>query len=141
MNQNEPMFTGFGFDLFWSIYPRKIAKRYCWKLWTRLKLTTDQEQRIIESVQLHLRTEWLDRPLSKIPHPSTFLNQARWEDELEERAESLADDIEPAELERARARDLLRLQAIWDKEYHAHQHGAKCGDGKRCAFVLEKRPR
>ena len=130
-----------GFQRFWAAYPRKIARSYCEKIWNGLKLTPEQEESIVRSVQSHVQTEWKGRVMTMIPHPKTFLRQARWEDELEERAESLADDIEPAELERARARDLLRLQAIWDKEYHAHQHGAKCGDGKRCAFVLEKRPR
>ena len=81
-----------GFDRFWKVYPRKVARKYCRKIWDQLKLTPEQEEVIIVSVNLHIRTDWVGRPLKMIPHPSTFLNQGRWEDELEERCEALADD-------------------------------------------------
>ena len=45
-------------------------------------MTDSQKQNILISVVEHIRTEWKDRPIEKIPHASTFLNQERWEDEL-----------------------------------------------------------
>ena len=71
-----------GFSAFWSIYPRKIARRYCEKLWVKLNPSTELSARIVQSVEEHIMSEWQGRSRDKIPHPSTFLNQGRWEDEI-----------------------------------------------------------
>ena len=70
------------FDEFWKQYPRKIAKRVAEKSWLRLK--KEEQDAALEALQTHLEY-WRKAGTEKeyIPHPSTWLNQARWEDEIE----------------------------------------------------------
>ena len=79
---------------FWKCYPRRVAKKYAEKCWGRLKLTDEGALAIIASVETHKRTEWKGRTMDKIPHASTFLNQARFEDELPRIAASPSDPAE-----------------------------------------------
>jgi len=69
------------FDEFWSIYPRKIAKAVARKAWS--KLTAEQQlmaAKVIDSHCQYWKTK--ETELEFIPHPATWLNQERWEDEL-----------------------------------------------------------
>lgn len=69
------------FDEFWSIYPRKVAKAVARKAWA--KLSAEQQLMAAKAVSLHCNY-WKakETDLEFIPHPSTWLNQERWEDEL-----------------------------------------------------------
>ena len=69
------------FDQFWTLYPRKTAKPKAYDIWRRKGLHAIADQ-IIASVQAHIETDpqWLDPQF--IPHPTTYLNQGRWEDEI-----------------------------------------------------------
>lgn len=54
------------FARFWSVSPKRVGKLAARKVWTRL------------------RTEQWQRDGGRyIPNPATFLNQRRWEDEIE----------------------------------------------------------
>ena len=65
------------FDRFWKIYPRKENKGNAEKAWANaVKLT--EPDRIIEAVE---RTPW-NEDKKFIPHPASWLNGKRWEDEL-----------------------------------------------------------
>lgn len=65
------------FDQFWSIYPRKTAKKAAEKSWSKMN-EEDQKQAIC-----YLQKEpFADQSVKYIPHPSTFLNGERWNDEL-----------------------------------------------------------
>lgn len=65
------------FDQFWILYPRKVAKRNAEKAWRRM---TDVERRkAIEAIPNHARM-WED--VAFIPYPATWLNGARWDDEI-----------------------------------------------------------
>ena len=71
------------FNDFWQAYPRKVSKKKAFESW--LKICPDGEllALIIAAVELHKKSEqWQDERY--IPHPSTWLNQRRWEDELTE---------------------------------------------------------
>lgn len=70
------------FATFWQLYPRKIAKRAAEKSWT--KLSTTEQQQALEAIPFHTRY-WKARDTQQefIPHASTWLNQGRWEDEIE----------------------------------------------------------
>jgi len=37
---------------------------------------------LIEAVEVQKKTEWKGREMDKIPHPSTWLNQGRWKNEV-----------------------------------------------------------
>ena len=70
------------FELFWRHYPRKIAKRTAARAWMRL--TDAEKAAALEALPRHCRI-WARRgEMQFVPHAATWLNQARWEDELEE---------------------------------------------------------
>lgn len=67
------------FNHFWEAYPRKVAKKKAEQIWKTKKLSKHSEK-ILD----HLRTqnncdEWRDKKY--IPHPTTYLNGERWNDE------------------------------------------------------------
>jgi len=76
------------FERFWAGYPRKVAKQKCRAVWARLRPTADLAEQIIAAVEVYKRTEQWQRERGRfIPHPSTFLRQGRWEDEIPATAE------------------------------------------------------
>jgi hypothetical protein len=69
------------FDEFWSLYPRKIAKATARKAWA--KLSAEQQLMAAKAIDTHCQY-WSakETELEYIPHPATWLNNERWEDEL-----------------------------------------------------------
>ena len=65
------------FDRFWSAYPRKVGKGAAQKAW-RAATKKAAPDTIIAAVQ---RFPWSDEQ-QFIPHPSTWLNAERWNDEV-----------------------------------------------------------
>lgn len=71
------------FDEFWKSYPRKIAKPNARKAWMKLRPTEAIAKKIIAGVEKWKTTnQWKKDDGQFIPHPATFLNQQRWEDEI-----------------------------------------------------------
>ena len=73
------------FTKFWALYPRKVAKVAAQRSWKRL--TNKNIESIFKVFHEHL-IRWKFKEIQFVPHASTWINQRRWEDELE----SLADD-------------------------------------------------
>ena len=73
-----------GFALFWSKYPRKTAKDKAEASWKRLNPSPELEDQIISDV-LKRKTspDWCKDGGQYIPHPTTYLNQKRWEEVIE----------------------------------------------------------
>ena len=72
---------GAGFASFWAAYPRKKDKAAALKAWHRLKPSADL-QAIIQS-DLSQRPRQDDQwKRGFIPHPGTYLNGHRWEDDF-----------------------------------------------------------
>lgn len=71
------------FDRFWKVYPRKVNKTGAVKAWKSLKPNDSTVEEIIADVNRRLRKEWRGKDMTYIPHPSTYINQKRWEDETE----------------------------------------------------------
>ena len=72
-----------GFETFWKTYPRKTAKANALKAWAKLKPNAELISKIMQSVAYHcLCADWLKDDGQYIPHPATWLNGKRWEDEL-----------------------------------------------------------
>jgi hypothetical protein len=69
------------FDKFWEVYPRKIGKAAALKAFEKASKKTEPEL-IIEKVILWVSQGILPE-MQFIPHPTTWLNQGRWEDDLE----------------------------------------------------------
>lgn len=72
------------FDEFWSIYPRKVGKKAALNSWKKLKPDAELFERIIQAVATAKASDqWIRGNGRFIPHPATWLNQGRWDDELD----------------------------------------------------------
>ena len=70
------------FEEFWKLYPRKVSKRVAQKIWERM--TKDEQEAAFEALPVHIKYWKLkETDLDFIPHASTWLNQERFEDELD----------------------------------------------------------
>ena len=70
------------FDRFWTAYPRKEGKPKAKAAFDKLKPDEGLLQRMLDSIERWKRTDqWQEDGGRYIPHPSTWLNQRRWEDE------------------------------------------------------------
>lgn len=69
------------FSRFWSAYPNKVKKSVAEKSWVKLNPDDALTERIIANVEQRKRTEWAGDGARFVPHPTTYLNQRRWEDE------------------------------------------------------------
>ena len=69
------------FEQWWKMQPRKVAKDKARKLWQ--KMTDTERDLAIEVMPYHVEHWRASKTEAKfIPHPPTWLNQRRWEDEL-----------------------------------------------------------
>jgi hypothetical protein len=70
------------FETFWSLYPKKIAKKKAHDIWKRKKLDS-QIDAIVNKLkeQIALDNQWQD--VQFIPNPTTYLNGERWDDEIQ----------------------------------------------------------
>lgn len=70
------------FDRFWAAYPRKVGKPAAVAAWKKLAVDEGLLGRMIAAVGRQARSDqWVKDNGQFIPHPSTWLNQRRWEDE------------------------------------------------------------
>lgn len=68
------------FLTFWNTYPRKTGKGAAWKAWNNANRPPLEV--ILSAIRKARQSpDWLKDRGAFIPHPSTWLNQARWEDE------------------------------------------------------------
>lgn len=66
---------------FWSLYPRRVAKRAAAKAWEREMRAGTSADDILTGLRRQLA--YLNsREVQFIPHPTTWLNQGRWDDEV-----------------------------------------------------------
>ena len=72
-----------GFDRFWQAYPRKTAKPQAAKAFARLRPDEPLLQRMLAALDLQRQSPQWQRDAGQfVPHPSTWINGRRWEDEL-----------------------------------------------------------
>jgi hypothetical protein len=69
------------FEEFWAAYPRKIGKRDAERAWPAACRRTDAAK-ILDVLQRYPFDTDPERRRF-IPYPATWLNQSRWEDDLE----------------------------------------------------------
>lgn len=66
------------FELFWSIYPRKVAKLEAKRAWEQTRKIRPQIEELLGAVRrLGLSTE----TIQFCPHPATWLRRGQWLDE------------------------------------------------------------
>lgn len=78
------------FDIFWTAWPRsqrKVGKAQCKAIWQRRKLD-DCADAIMAGLDAHKRGLWQKDGGAFIPMPSTWLNQSRWEGDMESVSQS-----------------------------------------------------
>lgn len=69
------------FDLFWAAYPKKVGKAEARKAFTKVIVSTDI---LVAAIEKQKKSkQWTKDGGQFIPNPSTWLNQGRWEDELD----------------------------------------------------------
>lgn len=68
------------FETFYQDYPRKCNRAAAVRAWDKLKPDSRLFGIILDALEQQKRSEQWQR--GYIPHPSTWLNQARWEDEI-----------------------------------------------------------
>lgn len=70
----------FSFKEFWEIYPVKKGRKKCEQIWKRKNLSKRNIEILAKlKEQIERDDQWLR---GYIPHPSTYLTQERWDDEI-----------------------------------------------------------
>ena len=69
-----------GFDDFWKLYPRRVGKGAARRAWAKAVSRGADPAAILEAAA-RLPAEYAGRELCYVPHPSTWLNGERWEDD------------------------------------------------------------
>lgn len=70
------------FDRFWSAYPRHVNKQGAMKAFDKAKIDGDLLNVILKAIEMQKASDqWTKDNGQYIPHPATWLNQRRWEDE------------------------------------------------------------
>jgi hypothetical protein len=75
------------FGIFWAVYPKRVAKKDAERAWKRM--TSEQRVAAMDALPKHI-ARWSDPEF--IPYPASWLNGARWEDELPEQQKKGAAD-------------------------------------------------
>lgn len=71
------------FDVFWSAYPKKVGKDYAKKCFLKLKVDKALLEDMLKAIETQKKSDqWKQNNGAYIPHPSTWLNQGRWKDEI-----------------------------------------------------------
>jgi hypothetical protein len=70
------------FDEFWKAYPRKTNKGFAKKVFEKLKVDDAMLTKMIQAIYVQNKNVWKDKDQQYIPHPSTWLNGERWDDEV-----------------------------------------------------------
>lgn len=72
------------FDAFWKSYPRKVSKITTRKVWLKLKPSEQLFEKILAAIEQQKKTNQWQRENGRfIPYPTTWLNQERWDDEID----------------------------------------------------------
>lgn len=81
MNNNDKEIYKERFETFYKAYPRKVGKANVEKWFNKNKPDEELMNKILTSLEEHKKLkQWQDKQF--IPHPYTWLNQKRWEDDL-----------------------------------------------------------
>lgn len=72
------------FDRFWNAYPKKVGKLAAFNSFKKIKNPSEMICVILDAIEKQKNTDqWKKDNGQFIPNPSTWLNQGRWEDEVE----------------------------------------------------------
>lgn len=78
-----------GFPEFYAAYPNKKARQNAERAWTKLNPTPDLQRTIMAALEIQKRSsDWTKEHGRYVPHPATWLNGRRWEDEVSSQVQS-----------------------------------------------------
>lgn len=82
------------FARFWAAYPRHEAKAVALKAFEKVKPSEELLQKMLNAIEMQKKTaQWAENGGQFVPHPATWLNQHRWEDEVKEYAQQKRDAL------------------------------------------------
>lgn len=90
---DKPPVVNGSFEKFWSAYPKKVGKQAAKKAFDRVKVQVETLLTAIEQQKCSI--QWSRDNGQYIPNPATWLNQGRWEDELETAQATQCDNDHP----------------------------------------------
>jgi uncharacterized protein YdaU (DUF1376 family) len=67
------------FDIFWKQYPRKVARPNAIKAWLKIKPDDVVLKKMLDAIN---QQQLPSKEIQFVPHPATWLNAQRWEDEI-----------------------------------------------------------
>ncbi len=83
LRQDNPLPPELSFECFYEKYPKHISRQTAKKSWDRINPSEDLARTIFQRLEVHKQSEqWVKDRGQFIPHPATWLNQRRWEDEV-----------------------------------------------------------
>ena len=80
------------FEEWWKLYPRKVGKGKCRSKYLTIVDDEGKRQQLLDAIRKQNEV-YKTKEIQYIPYPETWLNQERWEDELQ------ADGDKPKEKE------------------------------------------
>ena len=96
------------FEAFWKEYPRKVGKGDARKAFSKTILKGVSLETLLEALRKQKRcTQWNRDNGRYIPHPSTWLNQERWEDEVDDNGDGTGYPEDPG----------LQRLADWEQQH------------------------
>lgn len=103
------------FGKFWKAYPRKVGKENAVRAFKKINPNADLVAAMLSALSWQTRSrQWVKDGGAFIPHPATYLNGRRWEDELEA-------------VTRPRTLGPAYVAADWREECE-RLHGGACGN-------------
>lgn len=83
-NNNKDIMKDEMFESFWTAYPKKEARAKALIAWKKAKITEVLMPVILHAIDARKKTDqWIKEKGQFIPLPATYINQRRWEDEVE----------------------------------------------------------
>lgn len=96
---------------FWQMYPNKKNKQSSIKAWA--KLTEEEKQLALSALPQHLKQDqWIRDDGKYIPHPATWINQKRFQDELTPAVDRKSHGKSPSEILYAERLNQIMLQNV-----------------------------
>lgn len=72
------------FDTFWKAYPKKVGKEAARRAFEKVNIANIPVELLINAIEKQKQGEqWQKEDGRYIPNPATWLNQGRWEDEVQ----------------------------------------------------------
>jgi hypothetical protein len=103
------------FSRFWEAYPKKVGKKPARAAWLRIAPDDALLASMLAALDRHRRSrDWTKDEGAFIPHPATWLNASRWEDELEVNTQASLNGHSPEDRAR-RARKIVETDRQRDE--------------------------